>query len=509
MKNILEYLERTAPRFPDRPALCDEETSLSFGEILRLARTGGSELLRRGLYHEPVVVFMKKCPKTICAFFSVIYAGCYYIPVDIGMPQQRIQMILDKLDPRMIVCDETSEALLRELGRGGQMFHCDALFAGHVDDALLGYVRRRALDIDPIYIVFTSGSTGMPKGVTACHRSVIDYAEALCPVIGSDESSVFAMQVPLFVDACLKEILSVIRCGSEAWLMPQNLFMSPLDALEYLNRHKVNTLCWVASALTMISGFGAFEDAKPACVRTVCFSSEVFPVKQLRLWQEACPGARFINLYGPTECTGISFYYEVDHTFDEHEPVPVGRPFDNTDYILLKDDDTEAPPGEQGEICIRGTCVTLGYYADPERTAASFTPNPLNKVLPEIIYRTGDLGYVNDRDELVFVSRKDNQIKNMGHRIELGEIEACADRLDGLESSCCLWDGIRRKLILFYMGSAEEKDVRNFMRGELPRHMLPNKIFRLDAIPLLANAKIDRIALKKKYEESMKNGRNS
>ena len=146
--------------------------------------------------------------------------------------------------------------------------------------------------------------------------------------------------------------------------------------------------------------------------------------------------------------------------------------------------------------------MTLGYYADPERTSASFTQNPLNKLLPEILYRTGDLGVVNDRGELVFVSRKDNQIKNMGHRIELGEIEACADRLDGLESSCCLWDSIRRKLVLFYMGTADEKSVRNYMRGELPRHMLPNKIIRLDTIPLLANGKIDRIALKKKYEET-------
>ena len=509
MKNILEYLEKTAPRFPERPALCDEESSLSFGEFLHLSRVGGSELLRRGLYHEPVVVFMKKCPKTICAFFSVIYAGCYYIPVDIGMPQQRILMILEKLNPRAVLYDESSEELLRELGYSEQMISCEALFAGSEDEAMLAYVRRRALDIDPIYIVFTSGSTGMPKGVTACHRSVIDYAEALCPVIGSDESSVFAMQVPLFVDACLKELLSVIRCGSEVWLMPQNLFMSPLASLEYLNRHKVNTLCWVASALTMISGFGAFEDVKPACIRTVCFGSEIFPVKQLRLWQEACPGARFINLYGPTECTGMSFYYVVDHEFDDHEPVPVGRPFDNTDFLLLTDDDTEAAPGQPGEICIRGTCVTLGYYADPERTSASFTQNPLNKLLPEIIYRTGDLGYLNDRGELVFVSRKDNQIKNMGHRIELGEIEACADRLDGLESSCCLWDSARHKLVLFYMGTAEEKAVRNYMRGELPRHMLPNKILRLDTIPLLANAKIDRIALKKKYEESLKNGRNS
>lgn len=279
----------------------------------------------------------------------------------------------------------------------------------------------------------------MPKGVTACHRSVIDYANALCPVIGAAEDSRFAMQVPLYVDACMKEVLSVIKCGSTAFLMQQSLFMSPLRVLDFLNRHEINTVCWVASALTLVSGLGAFEEGRPEYLRTVCFGSEVFPVKQLHLWQRACPGARFINLYGPTEATGMSFYFVVDRDFAEGEPIPVGRPFDNTDFLLLREDDTEAPAGETGEICIRGTAVSLGYFDDPERTAAVFTQNPLNSHYPETIYRTGDLGRLNERGELVFISRKDSQIKNMGHRIELGEIESCACLCEGVESACCLF----------------------------------------------------------------------
>ena len=503
MKNILEFLENTAPKLGDKPAFADESGSLSFAELLRLARAGGSFLAERGIYRQPVVVFMDKAPRTIAAFFAVMYAGCCYVPLEKGMPLHRLRMILQRLQPQAIVCDEESAALAAELGAGDKVIDSSELFAAETDDASLAAIRRRHIDTDPAYIVFTSGSTGVPKGVTACHRSVIDYANALCPVIGASEDSRFAMQVPLYVDACMKEILSVIKCGSTAYLMQQSLFMSPLKVLNFLNCHGINTVCWVASALTMVSGLGAFAEGRPEHLRTVCFGSEVFPVKQLKLWQQAAPEARFINLYGPTEATGMSFYYEVDREFAENEPIPVGRPFDNTGFFLLREDNTEAPDGELGEICIRGTAVTLGYFDDPERTAAAFVQNPLNPHYPELIYRTGDLGRLNERGELVFVSRKDNQIKSMGHRVELGEIEACACMAEGVENACCLFDKAKKKLHLYYMGTADEKSVRAYLIKELERYMIPSKLYRMDTLPMLPNGKIDRNLLMENY-----NGRN-
>ena len=495
MKNILEFLENTAPKLGDKPAFADESGSLSFAELLRLARAGGSFLAERGIYRQPVVVFMDKAPRTIAAFFAVMYAGCCYVPLEKGMPLHRLRMILQRLQPQAIVCDEESAALAVELGAGDKVIDSSELFAAETDDASLAAIRRRHIDTDPAYIVFTSGSTGVPKGVTACHRSVIDYANALCPVIGASEDSRFAMQVPLYVDACMKEILSVIKCGSTAFLMPQSLFMSPLRVLDFLNRYEINTICWVASALTLVSGLGAFEEGRPEHMKTVCFGSEVFPVKQLHLWQSACPEARFINLYGPTEATGMSFYFNVDRDFAEGEAIPVGRPFDNTDFILLREDDTEAPAGEPGEICIRGTALSLGYFDDPERTAAAFTQNPLNPHYPETVYRTGDIGRLNERGELVFISRKDSQIKNMGHRIELGEIESCACLCGGVESACCLFEKEKSKLYLYYMGTADEKSVQKHLRKELPRYMVPTKLYRMQTLPLLPNGKIDRKSL--------------
>lgn len=495
MKNVLEFLESSAPRFGGKTAFSDGEESLSFSELLRLSRAGGSALIERGLKSEPVAVFMKKAPGTIAAFFAVIYAGCYYVPLDASMPLFRLQMILERLRPRAVIVDDSTRSLAASLAPEGSVIAAQELFSAGENASALAAVRAQSIDTDPAYIVFTSGSTGIPKGVTGCHRALIDYANALCPVIGAGEESVFAMQVPLYVDACMKELLSVIKCGSTAYIMQQSMFMSPIRAVEFLNEHRVNTLCWVASALTIISGLGAFEDVKPQFMRTVCFGSEVFPVKQLRLWQEACPGARFINLYGPTEATGMSFYFVVDREFKDGEIIPVGRPFDNTGFMLLRDDDTQALPGETGEICIRGTALTHGYYDDPERTAAVFTQNPLNPHYPELIYRTGDLGRLNERGELVFVSRKDHQIKNMGHRVELGEIEACADGCEGVVRSCCLFDKQKGKLFLFYMGSADEKTLGRYLRGMLPRYMLPSKTKQLDALPLLENGKIDRNSL--------------
>ena len=246
----------------------------------------------------------------------------------------------------------------------------------------------------------------------------------------------------------------------------------------------------------MISSFRTFEKVKPEHVRTVAFASEVFPIRQLNLWRAALPQARFINLYGPTETTGICCYYEVDREFAEDENLPVGRPFRNTEVILLDENDQVPPVGGQGEICIRGTRLTLGYYRNPEKTEAAFVQNPLNKLYPEKIYRTGDLGKFNDRGELVFLSRKDYQIKHMGHRIELGEIETVANTHEGVNSACCLFDNEKKKLILCYAGTAAVAELAAYLKEKLPRYMIPNAIKPLEAMPFTPNGKIDRNLLK-------------
>lgn len=501
LTNILEYLEKTAPEVPDKVAYASEEYSLTFSEVYRNSRAIGSFLAARGYYREPVVVFMYKQPATVVSFYGVVYAGCAYVPIDEEMPKHRIELIFENLQPRAVICDERTKPMVEafEFGFKGEVFTYNDMIRTEPDDEALARIRDEQIDVDPIYMVFTSGSTGVPKGVAACHRSVIDYIENLTDVLGVTRDTVFGNQTPLYFDACLKELYSTIKYGATTWLIPHSLFMFPIKLVEFLNEHKINTLCWVVSALTMISAFKTFDKVKPKYLHTIAFGSEVFPIKQFNLWKDTLPEAKFINLYGPTEGTGMCCYYRADRRFGEDEVIPIGRPFHNTEILLLKDDNTLAAQGEEGEICIRGTSVTLGYYNNPEKTAECFVQNPLNTHYPEIIYRTGDIARRNERGELVFVSRKDYQIKHMGHRIELGEIEAVVNRFDEIKICCCIFDDEKKKIVLYYVGEIDKPALVTRMKEKLPRYMLPNVTEKLEQMPFTANGKIDRTGLKKAY----------
>ncbi len=495
MRNILEYLEATVRRLPEKAAFVGEDGSLNFRQVYDQARAIGSWLYRAGCYRQPVAVLMPKHPRTVTAFLGAIYGGSYYVPLDEEMPRARMELILQSLGSCVLLCDEHTEALAESLNHPGRRVRYEEAAFGIIEEDILSRVRRTQLDIDPIYVVFTSGSTGVPKGVMGCHRSVIDYIEALCPVLGFGETTVFGNQSPLYFDACLKEIIPTLKFGATTWLIPKQLFLFPVQLVEHLNKHRINTLCWVVSALTMISSFHTFDRVKPRFLRTVAFASEVFPVRQLNAWRRALPGTRFINLYGPTETTGICCWQEVRRDLREGETLPIGQPFPNTEILLLDEAGNLAAPGDQGEIAIRGTRLTLGYYRDKERTAAAFLQNPRHDLYPDPIYRTGDIGKYNEAGELLFLGRKDHQIKHMGHRIELGEIEAVLSAHPAVRSACCVYDSQRRKITAHYTGHITPGELDYFARQRLPRYMIPAIFRQLTTMPLTPNGKIDRKAL--------------
>lgn len=495
-KNILEYLEKTAVSHRDKLAFSNGKEGITFGETYLRSRAIGSFLYDNGYYREPIAIIMDKHPNVLTAFWGTVYAGCFYACIDEKMPVARILAIFERLEPRAIICDAKNHKLALSLGIESVYLYDDIVTHPENADALVG-IRQRQIDTDAIYVAFTSGSTGTPKGVVACHRSVIDYTESICDALGFSEDTVFANQTPLYFDAPLKEIMPTIKLGATTYFAPKMLFSFPIKLVEYLDEHRINTICWVVSALVQISSLGALENHAPRYIKTVCFGSELFPRKQYDLWREALPDARFFNLYGPTEATGMSCYWEADRELAQDEPIPIGRPFDNTDIILLDENNRSA---EEGEICIRGTCLTMGYYNDPERTAAVFTQNPLNSAYGELIYRTGDIGRYNDCGELVFLCRKDSQIKHMGHRIELGEIEAAALRSDAVRMACCVYDNNAKRIVLFYVGEAQDKVLVGHLITLLPRYMLPAELIKLEVMPLTPNGKIDRKGLREMAE---------
>ena len=496
-KNILEYLENTVKSYPHKVAFSSGKENMTFSELYTASRSIGSFLCSNRYYSEPIAVIMDKHPRTLAAFFGIIYSGCFYVCIDEKMPEARMRAIINKLSPRAVVCDKKNIKTAQALDIA-DVYLYDDISEYPEDASALANIRLKQSSTDAIYVVFTSGSTGTPKGVVACHRSVIDYTETLCEALEFSDKTVFGNQTPLYFDAPLKEIMPTLKLGATTYFIPKMHFSFPVKLVEFLDEYKINTICWVVSALVQISSLGALEAHTPKYLTTVAFGSELFPRKQYDLWRAALPNATFFNLYGPTEATGMSCYWRADRELAENEPIPIGRPFDNTDIILLDDENKRA---EQGEICIRGTCLTMGYYNDEEKTNAVFVQNPLNSAYPELIYRTGDIGRMNERGELVFICRKDSQIKHMGHRIELGEIEAAALKVQNIRKACCVYDNNAKRIVLFVVGDAEEKTVHSELAKYLPRYMLPAIIEKLPELPFTANGKIDRKGLRQRAEE--------
>jgi acyl-coenzyme A synthetase/AMP-(fatty) acid ligase len=363
------------------------------------------------------------------------------------------------------------------------------------DEIALAEARARIIDTDPAYIVFTSGSTGEPKGVCASHKALLDYAVALCSTLPFDDSTVFGNQAPLYYDAPLKELLPMVCLGASIVFIPRELFMFPAMLCKFTREKGINTLCWAASAFSMISSLGALEVSDMSHIRLVCHGSEPFPIKEFKKWRAACPCATFVNLYGPTEATGMSCYYFSPLKVDGDEPIPIGKPFPNTEILLINDRGDECRGGELGEIYIRGSCVALGYFADLRATASAFVQNPLNSLYPETVYRTGDLAKYNSRGELVYLGRRDRQIKIMGRRIEPLEIERAACECRGVMLSALCYAPEGNIMELFYTGSATEAELERHLCKILPKFMLPRRCVRLDRMPQKENGKLDRAAL--------------
>ena len=223
------------------------------------------------------------------------------------------------------------------------------------------------------------------------------------------------------------------------------------------------------------------------------------PIKMLNIWRHYYPEALFVNLYGPTEITCNCLYYIIDREFENTDKLPLGIPFKNESVLVLNEKNEPVQQGEIGEICVLGTCLALGYYRNPEKTAAAFVQNPLNDRYPELMYRTGDMAQLAESGEYYFAARKDFQIKHMGHRIELEEIETYLNAVDGVVRASCLFDHDKNKIVAYYVGTPSKQEVIEQLKLTLPKYMIPNIFFQVESLPINKNGKIDRQALKSIY----------
>ena len=504
IRNVLEYLEKSAESFPDKIALEDEHEKLTYNEYITRAKTIGTYLLKNGLSeysNKPVAVIIDRNIRSIVAFMGVVYTGNFYVPIDNSLPAERIKLIYDTLNPVAVIDARTDTGKAVE----GAIDFTEASTGAEIDEELLRKVRSEAIDTDPLYGIFTSGSTGVPKGVVICHRGVIDMVEAFGDTFGFDSEMVHANQAPFDFDVSVKDIYNAMKNGASIVVVPKRLFLMPKLLLEFLVKYKANTIIWAVSALRIVSDFKAFGavEEKPH-MRYIMFSGEVMPIKALNYWMDNIPEPMYVNLYGPTEITCNCTYCIIEGKQDELKALPIGKAFVNTKVVLL-DEKREKPVtkvGDVGEICVGGAGLALGYWNNPEKTKEAFFQNPAITEHPSLLYGTGDMAYYNDDGNLVFAARRDFQIKHMGHRIELGEIEVALNAIPFIDTSCCLYDEERSKIVCFYQSESDDtKAIIKFLSDKLPKYMWPNIFKRYDRLPMNKNSKIDRVKLKEEIRK--------
>lgn len=502
MNSIVCWLEKTANLMSDKEAVCDCNGMITYGEYRNMGVAIAYNIIsiqRRKLLSnkKPIVIYMPKGKEMLISFVGVAYSGNFYSPIDIEMPLKRVDKILDTLKPSIVVTTSELRDRFEQFDyQGDYIIYDDIEYYSSMDECVLS-VSEKIVDTDLLYVLFTSGSTGVPKGVSINHRAVIDYIEWVVNTFKINSIDRFGNQAPFYFDNSILDIYSCMMTGATLYIIPKDLFHQVVPLLKYLKTNSINTIFWVPSALVVISKLKALKNVDLSnTLSRVLFCGEVMPNKQLNIWRKFLPNVLYANLYGPTEITDACTCYIVDREFSDHEVLPIGKAMNNTDVFVLDDNDHLVIGEEVGELCVRGTCLSSGYYNNPEKTKEVFVQNPLNTAVSDVIYRTGDLVKYNEYGELIFLARKDYQIKHRGHRIELGEIETVVSSLDEITLCCCLYNQDRQEITLFLDVEIDSNTLIERIGTMIPEYMIPGRVITLKSFPMNLNGKIDREKLK-------------
>jgi amino acid adenylation domain-containing protein len=501
--NIIEYFIKTASLYPAKQAVIEGETSISFEQLRRQSIAFASAIVQQNdIYNLPVAVYLPKTIHTVIADMAIMYSGNAYMNLDVKAPIERIHNILKQVDPEIIITNSRYLDVIKSvLPSSLKVYLIDQPYSFNEEQEKQLLKRLSCLiDTDPYCIINTSGSTGTPKSVVLNHKSFIDFTEWSIDTLKIGQDEIIGSLSPSIFDIYSHELCMMMAKSSTIVLLPEQLSAFPIRILEILKKENVSYLFWVPTIMVNIANMDMLSKIELPALKTVWFAGEVLPTKQYNYWHKKLPETKFVNLYGPIEITLDCTYYIVDREFDDSEPLPIGFPCRNTSILILNETNRQCKPGEEGELCVRGTSLAMGYYNNPEKTAAAFTQNPLNTKYPELIYRTGDVVAENERGEIMFRGRKDTLVKHLGYRIELGEIEhIVVNTLQLVSNGCVIYNRQNKEITLVYEAT-EDISVAEFRKQigqSLPKYMIPTKYVRVDKMPMNPNGKIDRLKLNK------------
>lgn len=506
--NLIEYFVETVKQFPERNAIIDGERKVSFAELDVLARrTAGVIVESFQTKNCPIAVFLPKSVEALQADLAITYSGNAYMNLDVKNPAERLGNIFALIKPAAVITNSKFKAIIDPIAAANNTAVInveEVKTKAPSQEALLARISN-LIDTDPYCIINTSGSTGTPKGVVLNHKSFIDFMAQTFDEYRFSENDIIGSLSPVVFDIWSYEMCLLQGKGASIVVIPDTWSAFPVKILQLMQEQKVSYIFWVPTIMVNIANMGLLQQVPLPSLRLCWFAGEVFPTKQFNIWRHSLSQTTFANFYGPIEITLDCVYYTVEREIADDEPIPIGKPFRNTDILILDENNQNITEfNKEGELCIRGTSLAMGYYNNPEKTAAAFVQNPLNHSYPEIIYRTGDLVFINNRGEIVFKGRKDSLIKHMGYRIELGEIEhVIINTLKLVKNGCVVYNHQRKEITLYYEAEQElsPADFRKSIGNTLPKYMIPVVFHHLPELKRNTNGKIDRLYYSKLVEE--------
>lgn len=499
--NILDYFHATVNDSGDRIAIIEGENKITFNELNTKSKLLANILIDKvNLINKPIAVYLPKSIESVIADIAITISGNVYMNLDIKTPIERIKNIVQLISPTIIITNTEYQNTLNEIVGSCVLINIDHIvFNGTINESILENRLSKIIDTDPMCIINTSGSTGTPKGVVLNHRSFIEFTEWALKTFSFSNCEIIGSLSPLVFDIYSFELCLLMSKGSTLILIPDSLASFPIKILKILEQKKVTFIFWVPTIMVNISNMNLLPSVDLSTLKLVWFAGEVFPTKQFNYWKKHLPDSTFVNLYGPIEITLDCTYFIVNRDFKDEEPLPIGIACKNTEILILNDDDRPVYQDEDGELCVRGTSLAMGYYNNPEKTSLVFVQNPLNTSYPELIYRTGDIVSINENNEILFKGRKDSLIKHLGYRIELGEIEhIIVNKLKLVNNVCIVYQFSKKEITMYYESDVEipVSEFRISIGNELPKYMVPTVYIRLDILPRNTNGKIDRLFLK-------------
>lgn len=504
--HLLDYFEETVVKKSDYIAIKHNDQEISFCDLQNKSKKLGLFIISliKDITNKPIAVFLPKEINTAIADLGILYSSNPFMNLDVKTPKERLMNIFELVKPAAVITNKKYSKILEDLTI--PLIYIDEIDwdAININDEILFNRHSQLIDTDPFCLINTSGSTGTPKCVILNHRSFFDFMNVSNERFVFDGTEIMGSLSPVVFDIYDFELCMLMVNGAQIVLLDAMLAAFPARLLQKLADSHVNFIFWVPSIMVNIANMGLLDKIALPDLKLVWFAGEVFPTKQFLTWFDKLPNTTFANLYGPIEITLDCTYYVVKERPAENEPLPIGIPYRNTDILLLNDENKKCDIDEEGELCVRGTSLAMGYYNNPEKTTAAFTQNPLNSSYPELIYRTGDMAYMRKDGNIMFKGRKDSLIKHMGYRIELGEIEHVIENKLKLVKYCCaVYHYSKKEIVLYYENENEitDKDFRTAISKVFPNYMIPSVFIKMDELPRNTNGKIDRLTLKNKINE--------